>query len=79
MYLDFAENQAERQIAMKMEDWAIRLDAFLEFNNCDILKDAGKVQAKVAKKLAETEFEKFRVDQDQQFVSDFDNEIKHLK
>lgn len=57
---------------MKMADWVGKLDAFLAFNDYDVLKDAGKVQATVAKKLAEAEFEKFRVVQDQAFVSDFD-------
>jgi hypothetical protein len=76
MYLDYAESQAERQIPMKMADWAGKLDAFLEFNELKVLKDAGKVQKKVAKRLAETEYEKFRVVQDQAFVSDFDKVAK---
>lgn len=72
MYLDYAENQANRQIPMKMGDWVERLDAFLAFNHYEVLKNAGKVEAMVAKKLAEAEFEKFRVVQDREFVSDFD-------
>ncbi len=79
MYLDFAELQASRQIPMKMTDWVSRLDAFLKFNEYQILKDAGKISHEVAMKLAEKEYEKFRVIQDQNFVSDFDKEIKKLK
>lgn len=77
--LDFAELQASRQIQMKMTDWVSRLDAFLKFNEYQILKDAGKISHEVAMKLAEKEYEKFRVIQDQNFVSDFDKEIKKLK
>ncbi len=79
MYLDYAENQAARQIPMKMQDWVEKLDAFLQFNEYQILKDAGKVSHEVALKLAEKEYEKFRVIQDQHFESDFDREIKKLK
>ena len=78
MYLDFAELQAERQIPMKMADWTSRLDAFLQFNEYQILKDAGKVSHIVAMKLVEKEYVKFRVIQDQNFVSDFDKEVKKL-
>lgn len=78
MYLDFAELQAERQIPMKMADWVIRLDAFLKFNEYQILKDAGKVSHEVAMKLVEKEYAKFRVIQDQNFVSDFENEVKKI-
>jgi len=79
MYLDFAELQAERQIPMKMKDWAKRLDAFLQFNDYEVLQNAGKVSAKVAKALADKEYEKFRPIQDRSFESDFDREIKKLK
>lgn len=79
MYLDFAELQASRQIPMKMTDWISRLDAFLQFNEYQILKDAGKVKHEVAIKLAEKEYERFRVIQDQNFESDFDREMKRLK
>lgn len=79
MYLDYAENRAERQIAMTMEDWVTKLDAFLKFNEYEILKDAGKVSHEVAKSLAEKEFEKFRLIQDRTFESDFDREVKNLK
>lgn len=79
MYLDYAENQAARQIPMKMGDWVLKLDAFLQFNEYKILKDAGKVSHEVAKKLAEQEYEKFRVIQDKNFESDFDKEVKKLQ
>lgn len=78
MYLDFAELQAERQIPMKMADWVTRLDAFLQFNEYQILKDAGKVCHEVAMKLAEKEYEKFRVIQDRNFESDFEKEVKKI-
>jgi len=79
MYLDFAELQASRQIPMKMGHWISRLDAFLQFNEYQILKDAGKVSHEVAIKLAEKEYDKFRVIQDQNFESDFDKEIKKIR
>lgn len=78
MYLDFAELQASRQIPMKMADWISRLDAFLQFNEYQILKDAGKVSHAVAIELVEKEYEKFRVIQDHDFVSDFEKEAKRL-
>ncbi|MFY9158795.1 RhuM family protein, partial [Aquirufa ecclesiirivi] len=78
MYLDFAELQAERQIPMKMADWVIKLDAFLQFNEYQILKDAGTVSHEVAMKLAEQVYSKFRVNQDHHFVSDFEVEIKKI-
>ena len=78
MYLDYADNQAARQIPMKMVDWAQKLDAFLQFNEYQILTNAGKVSNAVAKKLAEEEFEKFRVVQDREFESDFDREVKKV-
>ncbi len=79
MYLDYAENQAARQIPMKMTDWIAKLDAFLQFNEYDILKNAGKVSHEVAKKLAEKEYSKFRVIQDKNFESDFEKAAKKLK
>lgn len=72
MYLDYAELQAERKVPMSMEDWAKRLDGFLEFNGHEILKDAGKISHEQAKLHAETEFEKYRIVQDRLFESDFD-------
>jgi hypothetical protein len=79
MYLDYAESQAERQNAMTMENWIEKLDGFLEFNDYEILQDAGKVSAKVAKKLAEEEYEKFRPIQDNAFESDFDKLVEETK
>lgn len=78
MYLDYAENQAKRQIPMKMQDWVKKLDAFLQFNEYEVLQDAGKVSAKVAKALADQEYEKYRQAQDQLYESDFDKAIKKL-
>nr|WP_317165442.1 RhuM family protein [Chitinophaga tropicalis] len=78
MYLDYAENQAARQLPMKMSDWVQKLDGFLQFNEYQILKDAGKISHAVAMKLAETEYEKFRIDQDRTFKSDFEKEFKHI-
>ncbi|NBH82260.1 cell filamentation protein Fic [bacterium C-53] len=72
LYLDYAELQAERQIPMSMEDWAKRLDGFMEFNGNEILTGAGKISAEQAKLYAETEFEKYRVVQDRIFMSDYD-------
>lgn len=72
LYLDYAELQAERQIPMSMEDWAKRLDGFLEFNGNEILTGACKISAEQAKLYAETEFEKYRVVQDRIFMSDYD-------
>lgn len=78
MYLDYAENQAERYITMTMQDWAQKLDAFLQFNDYEILDTLGKISAEVAKALAEKEYKKFRVDQDRNFESDFDRVVKKL-
>jgi hypothetical protein len=78
MYLDFAELQAERQNPMKMTDWVSRLDAFLQFNEYAVLKNAGKISATIAKQLAETEYQKYRVKQDQEFQSDFDKEVRRI-
>ncbi len=72
LYLDYAELQAERKIPMSMEDWAKRLDGFLEFNGNEILTGPGKISAEQAKLHAETEYEKYRVVQDQLYESDFD-------
>jgi len=79
MYLDYAENQAEKQVAMRMKDWIDKLDAFLQFNDYSVLKSAGSIPAEIAKKLAEGEFEKFRVNQDENYESDFDKEVRRLK
>ncbi len=79
MYLDFAELQAKNQIVMNMSDWVKKLDAFLQFNERDILTHKGKVSQAVAKELASSEYEKYRAIQDKQYLSDFDEAIKKLK
>jgi hypothetical protein len=79
VYLDFAELQAERKIPMSMEDWAKRLDGFLEFNGNEILTGTGKISHEQAKLHAETEFEKYRVIQDRLFKSDFDRLLEELE
>ena len=76
MYLDYAETQAERNIPMSMADWASKLNAFLQFNERDILDHPGKVSQAVAKAFAESEFEKYRMVQDRLFESDFDRLVK---
>jgi hypothetical protein len=78
MYLDYAENQAAKQRPMRMADWVERLDAFLRFNEYEILTHAGKVSAEVAKKLAEEQYAAFRVRQDEAFESDFEREIRRI-
>ena len=79
MYLDFAEDQVRRKKEMTMADWAKRLDAFLDFNEYEVLDNAGKVQSKVAKSLAHAECEKYRQEQDQKKVSDFDQLVERAK
>jgi len=79
MYLDYAENQAARQIPMKMADWVVKLDSFLQFNEYEVLTNAGKVSAEVAKHLAEEEYDRFRVRQDRDFESDFEAEVKRIE
>ncbi len=76
MYLDYAENQAKRHIGMAMRDWIEKLDGFLQFNEYKVLKDAGRISHEIAKQLAEGEFEKYRVQQDALYESDFDKEVK---
>jgi len=78
-YLELAEDRARRKIPMTMEDWAKRLDRFLEFDERDILRDGGKVAAQAARDFAESEFEKYRIVQDRLFESDFDRVIKGLE
>ncbi len=78
MYLDYAEDQAERNIPMTMEDWAIRLNVFLQFNEREILDNPGTVTREIAKAFAESEYEKYRIVQDRLFESDFDRHIKKL-
>lgn len=79
IYLDFAELQAMRKIPMSMQDWAKRLDGFLEFNGNEILTGPGKISHEHAKLHAESEFEKYRIVQDRLFESDFDRLLKQLE
>jgi hypothetical protein len=77
MYLDYAEDQAERGFPMTMTDWAQKLNVFLQFNQRDVLDNPDQVTAEIAKAFAENEFEKYRVVQDRLFESDFDKHIKN--
>jgi len=76
MYLDYAEDQAERGIPMTMEDWVGKLNAFLQFNEREVLDNPGKVTQEMAKAFAESEFDQYRIVQDQLFESDFDRHLK---
>ena len=78
-YLDLAEDRAERYIPMTMEDWAKRLDLFLMADDREVLQDAGKITAEIAKAKAEIEFEKYCVIQDRLFMSDFDKYMLELE
>lgn len=78
MYLDYAEMQAARGRAMTMKDWVEKLNAFLKFSEHEILTNAGKISHDVAEALALQEYEKYRVIQDKNYVSDFDREVKKL-
>ncbi|MFR8267193.1 MAG: virulence RhuM family protein, partial [Clostridia bacterium] len=75
MYLDYASRQARRHIPMTMNDWKTKLDAFLMFNDADLLQNKGTVTAAIAKQFAESEFEKYRIIQDNLYKSDFDRLI----
>ncbi|GAA0904927.1 virulence RhuM family protein [Luteibacter anthropi] len=77
-YLELAEDRARRKIPMSMEDWSKRLDAFLEFDDREVLQNSGKISAKLAQTHAESEFEKYRIVQDCLFESDFDKAVKKL-
>ena len=79
MYLDYAELQARNRKVMNMQDWIQKLDAFLQFNEREILDNPGKISAEIAKSFAESEFEKYRILQDRLFESDFDRIIKQLE
>ncbi len=79
MYLDYAEDQAEQGNVLTMKDWSEKLNAFLQFNQKDILQNAGKVTAAIAKEFAENEYEKYKPIQDRLFESDFDKELKKLR
>ncbi|MBP6610507.1 MAG: virulence RhuM family protein [Paludibacter sp.] len=78
MYLDYAEDQAEQGKAMTMKDWSEKLNAFLQFNQKEILLNSGKVTAAIAKEFAENEYEKYKPIQNRLFESDFDKEMKKL-
>ncbi len=78
-YLDLAEDRAKRHIPMTVEDWAKRLDKFLEADDRDVLQNSGKITAQMAKNVAESEFGKYRIVQDRLFESDFDKEIKRIQ
>ena len=79
MYLDYAEFQAENHNAMSMKDWIEKLNSFLQFNGKEILHNAGKISASVAKKLAYKEYDKFKVKQDKLYKSDFDNFLNEAR
>lgn len=78
MYLDYAEMQAENHNAMTMSDWVEKLNAFLKFNGRDILHGAGKISHEVAKELAYNEYDKFKIEQDKKYISDFDKFISNI-
>lgn len=78
MYLDHAEFQASRGRLMKMRDWAVKLDAFLQFNEQEILQGKGAISHTVAMALAEKEYAVFRIEQDRRYESDFDRLVKKL-
>jgi len=78
MYLDYAEMQAARGKAMTMQDWVKKLNAFLKFSEYEILTNAGKISHAVAEALALGEYEKYRVEQDKNYISDFDREVKKI-
>jgi hypothetical protein len=78
-YLDMAELHAMRRIPMTMADWEERLGGFLKLWDREILQDAGKVSAEIAKAYAESEFEKYRIVQDRLFESDFDKVVKWIE
>ena len=78
MYLDYAELQAKRNKLITMREWADKLDTFLQFHEYDILNGAGKLRADIAKQFAESEYDKFRVIQDLEYKSDFDNVIEKV-
>ncbi|KKQ72020.1 MAG: hypothetical protein US94_C0048G0002 [Berkelbacteria bacterium GW2011_GWB1_38_5] len=76
MYLDYAETQAQKGVLMRMEDWVKKLNAFLQFNEREILQDNGKISHEVSLTLAEREYEKYQIIQDKSYISDFDREEK---
>jgi hypothetical protein len=78
MYLDYAEMQSKKGIIMYMKDWVTKLDSFLKFNEEQILQGNGKISHEVAEALALKEYEKYRVVQDKNYISDFDREVKKV-
>lgn len=78
MYLDYADMQAQKGVVMYMKNWVEKLNAFLRFTEYEILTNAGKISHKVAEELALGEYEKFKVEQDKNYISDFDKEVKKL-
>jgi hypothetical protein len=78
MYLDYAARQARRHIPMTMQDWAAKLDVFLELNDENILKDKGRIAHEIAKAFAESEFEQYRILQDKTYQSDFDRMLTEV-
>ena len=78
MYLDYAEMQAQKGVVMYMKNWVQKLDAFLQFNEKEILQDNGKIGHDIAVALAENVYGKYRVTQDRLLESDFDKEVKKL-
>lgn len=78
MYIDYAEMQAARRKPMTMKEWAEKLDAFLKFSEYEILTNAGKISHEVAESLALGEYEKYRIVQDKNYISDFDQEVNKL-
>ena len=78
-YLDLAESRAIRRIPMTMEDWSNKLDDFLKLTDREILQDSGKISHKIACDKAESEFEKYRIMQDQLYISDFDQYLNELE
>ncbi|MBO4301814.1 virulence RhuM family protein [Methanosarcinaceae archaeon] len=78
-YLDLAENRARRHIPMTMEDWSKRLDIFLQADDREVLKDAGRITAEIARDHALSEFEKYRIIQDRLFESDFDRYLREME
>ena len=79
MYLDYAESQAENHNAMMMKDWIQKLDLFLQFNEKEILQNAGEISQKIAQELAYNEYDKFKIKQDKILISDFDNFLEKTK
>jgi len=78
MYLDYAEMQAARRKVMTMKDWILKLNAFLKFSEYEILNNAGKISHEVAEVLALEEYEKYKIKQDKNYISDFDREVKKI-